>query len=483
VLACVTISMMAAASAAPQLNVKWVKNVSELLGVSEGGRVRWGQHVTYDFDGDGKREIVFGTEDIKRVVCCNYGGSLKWVWPTLDKDPWAQMIRPPCIADLDQDGTADIVFSSRNPNTIASLTADGKERFNLVEWKGNPGTFAGGPIARDFYPDIPGLEITFGGKFWWAMLQQDGTEIWQVDLASDTDFVPNAQDIDKDGDIEILVVSRGVKEGLRCFSSTGVEEWRFGGAGVMSGGMWFQPTVCDINNDGELEILIGSADDENNGIPTASLFCLNWFGQELWRYTLPQDRSEGKYIRCQPAVGDVNGDGYLEVAFQAGSPGYFYLLDHGGNLLWKRNTSTRVGYGVSMADVNNDGKIEILLGAYSGGKPGILYVFDKDGNDVYEPWDANAHGYEGAVSIMCPEVCDLDGDGKVDILWNWYTSDKKGYFADFTTGADMNPDLMVFPRFGATPDYQGMPQLPVPETVGLMAVVLAPLGLFLIRKR
>jgi hypothetical protein len=392
------------------------------------------------------------------------------------------MIRPACVADLDKDGKADLVFSSRSPDAIASLTWEGEERFNFVQWKDNPGSFAGGPIARDFYPEIPGLEITFGGKFWWAMLQQDGTEIWQIELASDTDYVPNAQDIDQDGVIEIMVISRGVSEGLRVIDATGAEEWRFGGAGLHAGGMWFQPTVCDINNDGEWEILIGSADAEGDGIPTASVFCLDPWGKELWRYTLPADGSEGKYIRCQPAVGDIDEDGSLEVCFQAGRPGYFYVLENDGSLKWKKNTATRSGYGVSIADVNDDGHLEIIFGAYDGDRPGILYVWDKDGNNVFKPWDANFEGYVGAVSIMAPEVCDLEGDGKVDILWNWYTSDKHGYFAAFTTGCDINPDGMVFPRFGATPDYQGMPQL-IPEPIALLLLALIPIGAATMRKR
>jgi hypothetical protein len=482
VLAILATTMIAMVAAAPPLTLKWVKNTSELLGVAENGRTRWGSHVTYDFDGDGKREIVYGAQDIKRVVCTNFDGSLRWVWPALDQEPWADMLRPACIADLDQDGTADIVFCSRSPDAIASLTADGQERFNFVQWKGNTGSFAGGPIARDFYPDIPGLEITFGGKFWWAMLQHDGTEIWQVDLASDTDYVPNAQDIDGDGEYEILVVSRGTSEGLRVLSAKGVEEWRFGGAGVHAGSMWYQPTICDINNDGEWEILLSGTDSADNGIPTGGIYCLNWYGQELWSFDLPADQSEGKNIRCQPAVGDVDEDGFLEVAFQSGEPGYFYVLEHDGSLKWKKNTATRVGYGCSIADVNGDGHLEILLGSYDKEGGGILYVWDKDGTEVYEPWNATAAGYEGPVSIMAPEVCDLEGDGKVDILWNWYTSDNHGYFAAFTTGADVNPDGMVFPRFGATADFQGMPQLAVLEPIALLFLALIPIGAARMRK-
>jgi len=477
VLAVLTSALIVSVSAAPQLTMKWVKNTSQVLGVNEQGKTRWGQHASYDFDGDGKKEIIFGTEAIKRVACCNYDGTLRWIWPTLDKEPWADMLRPACIADVNGDGKAEITFSARSPDAIASLTWDGKERFNFVTWKNNPGTFAGGPIVRDFYPDIPGLETTFGGKYWWAMLKENGEEIWQVPLASDCDFVPNAQDIDKDGEIEIIVISRGASEGLRVFSPKGVEEWRFGGPGVFAGGMWYQPTVCDINNDGEWEIIVGSADSSGDQIPTGRMHCLSFYGTELWRFTLPEDGKEGKNIRCQAAVGDVNKDGWLEVAFQAGEPGFFYLLDHSGKQIWKKNTTTRVGYGCSMADVNNDGNLEILLGAYDQAGGGMLYIWDKDGNNVFEPFDAKKAGYAGAISIMCPEVTDLDGDGMVDILWNWYTSTNMGYFADFTTGAKINPALMTFPKFGATPDLQGMPQFPVPEAVFLTLLALVPLAI------
>ena len=482
VIAVLASATMAAVCAAPELTVKWIKNNSQVMGVNEKGRTRWGMHVSYDFDGDGKREIIFGTQDIKRVGCANYDGTLRWIWPTLDKAAWAEMIRPACIADVNGDGKAEITFSSRNDDSIASLTWEGKERFCKMKWKNNPGTFAGGPIVRDFYPEHPGLEITFGGNGWWAMLKNDGEEIWQIPLASDTDFVPNAQDIDKDGEIEILVVSRGVKEGIRVLSPEGVEEWRFGGPGVMAGGMWYQPTVCDINNDSDWEILLGSADASGDQIPTGRMFCLSFYSTELWRYALPDDGREGKFIRCQPAVGDVNKDGFLEVAFQAGSPGFFYLLDHDGKLIWKKNTTTSAGYGVSMADVNNDGNLEILLGGYESVGGGTLYIWDKDGKDVFAPWNATKKGYGRAMSIMTPEVCDLDGDGMVDILWNWYTPDNHGYFVDFTTGAKINPALMTFPRFGATADFQGMPQLPVPEPVYLAFLALIPLAIRLRRR-
>jgi hypothetical protein len=113
--------------------------------------------------------------------------------------------------------------------------------------------------------------------------------------------------------------------------------------------LWYYETrdriqaVCikDINQDGKVEILIGSEDRNIHVIDTN--------GQLLWRYYLP---------RRVLAVDATESDGTI---FVGCSDGYLYVFSKTGDLRWIYQAKDRI-HGLCVADIDHDGRLEIILG-------------------------------------------------------------------------------------------------------------------------
>jgi outer membrane protein assembly factor BamB len=124
-------------------------------------------------------------------------------------------------------------------------------------------------------------------------------------------------------------------------------------------------------------------------------------------------------------TGKIDGARGEEIVIDSGFNNLIYL-DSQGKIKWKRKRRRVVpGPPPAIADINNDGQNEIILGTEA------LYVFDASG---YELWSfqapgsrhhvlciatGNVDGYDGSEIIMsCPPgLWVLDGEGEV--LWNY----------------------------------------------------------------
>ncbi|MFH0863385.1 MAG: FG-GAP-like repeat-containing protein [Candidatus Altiarchaeota archaeon] len=114
----------------------------------------------------------------------------------------------------------------------------------------------------------------------------------------------------------------------------------------------------------------------------------------LWNQTV-------KEILSDIDVGDVNGDGRLEVAVSGSSDGLVYLFDSAGNALWKRDVASYIN-AVKVADLDGDGRAEVVTGHAD------MYVFNSTGSRVGQFSTQN-----GVFQI---KAADVSGDGKNDII-------------------------------------------------------------------
>ncbi|HET9921736.1 MAG TPA: PQQ-binding-like beta-propeller repeat protein [Ktedonobacteraceae bacterium] len=100
----------------------------------------------------------------------------------------------------------------------------------------------------------------------------------------------------------------------------------------------------DINNDGRIEVLIGSEDRNVHVLDSA--------GHLLWRYYLPHSVL---------AIDTVDRDGRTEI-FVGCADGYLYVFNKDGDLLWTYQAKDRIR-ALSVDDIDGDGNIEIAIGS------------------------------------------------------------------------------------------------------------------------
>jgi len=107
-------------------------------------------------------------------------------------------------------------------------------------------------------------------------------------------------------------------------------------------------------------------------------------------------------------VGNVMGNGRLQVAVSGSADGLVYLYDHKGNLLWERNVASYINT-VAVGDVMGTGKAQVIEGHAD------MYVYDGNGVRLLS-WNSQDPVYR-------IKTGDLDGDGVADIIYASYGKD------------------------------------------------------------
>lgn len=110
------------------------------------------------------------------------------------------------------------------------------------------------------------------------------------------------------------------------------------------------------------------------------------------------------------AIADIDEDGADEIIFGANNK--LFVLKGNGEALWTKIVSGTIIYPPSIADMDGDGHLEIIVN--TGGSPnaGRVYLLDKDGNDL-EGWPQN---FEEHWMFNAPAISDLDGDNIMEVI-------------------------------------------------------------------
>jgi hypothetical protein len=318
------------------------------------GRVRWSRHpfgageirsvAVSDLDGDGKLEIVVGRGsggDYEQVAAFSAAGDLLAGWPARHAgepgDGWGLYNQNLAIADLDGDGTTEIVAPS-DSHAITALDRSGNQL----------------PVSARYAPRTVWAEVGV-----------------HVDEAADlrghadcgTEHRPNfghsapaIGDLDGDGRKEIVVVGNVYDCGASPYRSlyhlpfvlnADRTRWKAGpfdwtvlpapgpGSGPRSedDGVIFpalpNTVLADLDGDGRKEILFSSWDGK-----------VHAYGADraepgAWPFAVP---GGGIRFATEPAVADLDGDGKAEVVVAtwteqaSGRAGQLLVLDHLGRL-------------------------------------------------------------------------------------------------------------------------------------------------------
>ena len=283
-----------------------------------------------DIDGDNFVEIVSITAT-GGLVAYNHDATVLWHSPNL----LSKTIGAPALADIDGDGTPEIIFDR------SVINADG-----TLRWTGS-GDFVGrNQLARiddsvgivaDIDPSQPGQEVIFGASAYAA----DGTLLWQNDTAGDG-FTAVA-DFDADGTPEIVKVFAGSvsmldNQGQLIWGPNPVPGMVFGGS----------PTIGDVNGDGTPEIGVGGSTQYS---------VINADGSILWQSPIVDASSAA----TGSTVFDFNNDGKVEIIFVDEQKLRIYAGSTGSVLFEAPNSSrTAFEYPV-VVDLDSDFHAELIV--------------------------------------------------------------------------------------------------------------------------
>ncbi len=227
---------------------------------------------------------------------------------------------------------------------------------------------------------------------------------------------PTLGDLDQDGDLDMLI---GSKEGdVFYYENQGTElEWDFklisDSFVDLNGEKNSAPMLTDLDQDGDLDLILGSKRGrlrffDNQGSAEEPRFVeeKDYFGS-IW---LDGD--------AKPTVIDLDNDGLMDLL----------VGNFRGRLVYLRNDSARfsivrrdyrkidvdLGAAPYFADLNNSGSMELMIGTDSGR---VLFL-KNDQSDFSGSWKPITK-YGAKLSFLqgsVPVAVDLDADGDLDLI-------------------------------------------------------------------
>ena len=362
-----------------------------------GSKIQFSSPALGDLDHDPYVEIVVGDIDgrIYAIKPDKSTGTLLWSFDTASAlnaiahfPSGTTILGSITIADLDGDGWQEVIVS------VGNVYSEGENGGVVVLH--HDGTL------------MPG----------WPRLTFDTYGSHQTEGVAKA---PVVADLDGDGDLEIIVGTFDMRVYAWHHDGTWVDGW----PQFVYDTVWSSPVVGDLDNDGLPEVIVGvdaHVDPYRGSIDGGALYVFNADGTLFGNF--PKYLNEN--FNSSPALADLDADGYLDIVigggmYYDGTDGYkVHVIDRFGNYLpgWPQATGGSIVGSPAVADIDNDGDLEILVGSWDK----KIYAWHHTGSLV-SGWPVMSKIFNGTAYTKESVVAvDIDKashpDGKLEILFN-----------------------------------------------------------------
>ncbi len=373
-----------------------------------------------DFDRDGHREILFTMDetlapggpdpgDVEVYLYENTGDdTYEYVWHFTTPDP-GNSLPGLTYGDIDEDGLYEIYFGV--PPAVGS---------NDDTW----GTYIFEQDAQGVFPSTQTVLLQYGYT--------------SADNFRPAGFV--VEDVDNDGDIELVTVDRGTRkmtvhsleagtlDEFASFTQEFIDTDHLGGGGI------YDVDVVDFDGDGMKEIWVNTWDMFSFAIFEVDSADSYSFVTEFDQLVGVND--PGSFNSHDLLIQDIDGDGKMEGLFPM-TDGVLYFLDNVDSSLTElvADDFVRVGAfgsrsrGAAWGDVDDDGNLDIIVGQGSDEIVSrIEYIFGDPADSSSYEWTEifDISGDNLGDRFYPPSVApaDMDGDGNKEIfLTNLYATE------------------------------------------------------------
>jgi M6 family metalloprotease-like protein len=355
------------------------------------------------------------------------------------------LVGTPTLGDVDGDDTLEVISATvdgkvycwepvdLNNDSLADLKAgfpiDLVDSISMV------------PVVSDFDTQNPGLEIYVGtdeGSLF--LMSGDGNIIDSIDLE---ERIVGLVTTDS-GRINFVITDRP--------SPWQYEHkiWRTDSkisVNITSLSSSYSPIVGDLNRNDILDVVVVSAvegviyawDKELSPLPGFPVWTRDW-------------------VSSQPALGDIDGDGYLEIVVASNNKIYAYnyngtIADNFPIIVDQANPVGWIKSSPVLVDVDDDGISDIVVGTQEN----KIYAFNKEGNEVFG-FPLSCAGPITSSAVMV----DLDQDLKSELL----VPADDGFVYAWKLPWDYNSEKNPWPMQGHDPSHtnyfpiEDLPDLP-----------------------
>ena len=383
-----------------------------------------------DIDGDGDYDCFIGDNTGKLCYFENIGTETEPEWEFVTGFYDSIIVdnnSGPCFCDIDNDDDYDLF-------TIGSGLA-GYYPFNIWYFSNS---------GNQSIPNFNLITDSLAGIYW----------CWGFDFA----------DIDNDNDFDLVQGWTGGNISIYINIGNSMQYSFNSAVLIINTSDRAEPKFCDIDNDGDLDIIYGLGNGQvnllrNDGTP------------EQYDFTVVTQNLVGD-VGCDaaPTLVDIDGDGDLDLFVGTGTAGVYTSF---GGIRYFENVGTPEVYNFQqitksyfdidcgwtsnpcLVDIDNDGDWDLFIGSGSG----KLSYYKNIGSATEPYFNFEFENYPdiAPAAFMAPVFADLDADGDYDLLHGWVNINDQAKVALYENiGTSSNPQfgLVTYDLLGVVDDYQ-----------------------------